>query len=112
MAHAVMTAVASERRRIHIVEHRRRAEVLREQCYDALPGHGAMKSNATNRRMREKSRSFSVIRTQPASRHETASRTSFANAFETRPSSRPSCFAIAANTSPDRCQASADGEMI
>ena len=33
--------------------------------------------------------------------HESASRTSFANAFETRAISSPSCLAISASTSPD-----------
>jgi hypothetical protein len=42
-----------------------------------------MNSNSVNRRMREKSRSLSVTSTHPASRHDKASRTSLANAFET-----------------------------
>ena len=79
---------------------------------EVVLGQGFTYSNAMKRRMREKSRSFSVTRTQPASRHDRASRMSFANALETRAISSPSWCAISASRSPERCQASGDGVIV
>ena len=62
--------------------------------------------------MRRKSRRLSVTRTHPASRHDKARRTSFANAFETRAISKPSFRAISPRRSPDRCHASGDGVIV
>jgi hypothetical protein len=71
------------------------------------PGRGLVNSNRTKRRMLE-FRSLSVTRTQPASRHDNANRMSLPNDFEIRAISKPSCCAISASRSPERCQASAD----
>jgi hypothetical protein len=82
------------------------------ESYSRSGGQGFMKSNGTKRRIRWKSRSLSVTRTHPASRHDKASRTSLPNAFETRAISHPCCLAISASRSPERCQASADGVTV
>jgi hypothetical protein len=89
-----------------------RLDRSRSTSLTSYMGHGFTYSNETNRRMREKSRSFSVTSTQPDSRHERASKRSLAKALEIRVISRPSCFAMTESRSPERCHASDDGMIV
>jgi hypothetical protein len=55
--------------------------------------------------MRWKSRSFKVTSTQPASRQDSANKTSFAKDLDTRPISSPFIRVMSDRGSPERCQA-------